>query len=97
MVTPAASADSATTPTDWIAVIRELGPSFSARAAGHDSQDDFVHENYDDLKRHRIFSAGIPVELGGGGASYAELCSLIRILAHYCGSTALALSMHTHQ
>jgi alkylation response protein AidB-like acyl-CoA dehydrogenase len=97
MVTHATSADSATTPTDWIAVIRELGPVFVTRAGGHDSQDDFVHENYADLKRHRIFSAGVPIELGGGGASHAELCALLRTLAHYCGSTALALSMHTHQ
>ena len=97
MVTHTASPDSGAARTDWTAVIHELGPSLMARVAGHDSQDDFVHENYADLKRHRVFSAGVPVELGGGGASLEELCSLLRVLAHYCGSTALALSMHTHQ
>src|SRR6185436_10811915 len=35
-------------------------------------------------------------ELGGGGASHAELCGMIRELARHCGSTALAFSMHTH-
>jgi hypothetical protein len=43
-----------------------------------------------------VFAAGVPSELGGGGASYTQLCELLRVLAHYSGSTALTLSMHTH-
>ena len=39
----------------------------------------------------------MPRELGGGGAEVAELADMLRILAHSCGSTALAFSMHTHQ
>jgi alkylation response protein AidB-like acyl-CoA dehydrogenase len=84
------------TRTDWVAVARELGPTFAARAAAHDANDSFVTHNYVELKQRRIFSAGVPIELGGGGASHAELCGLLRELAHACGSTALALSMHTH-
>jgi alkylation response protein AidB-like acyl-CoA dehydrogenase len=34
--------------------------------------------------------------LGGGGASHREVADILRILAQYCGSTALALSMHQH-
>ena len=41
-------------------------------------------------------SALVPSELGGGGASHGEVCQMLRELAHHCGSTALALSMHTH-
>ena len=41
-------------------------------------------------------SALVPSELGGGGASHGEACQLLREMAHHCGSTALALSMHTH-
>ena len=82
--------------TDWIAVVRELGPNFAARAAAHDANDSFVADNYAELKKHKLFSAGVPAELGGGGASHVELCTLLREMAHYCGSTALALSMHTH-
>jgi alkylation response protein AidB-like acyl-CoA dehydrogenase len=48
------------------------------------------------LKEHRVFSAGVPAELGGGGASHSELSAMLRELARSCGSTALALSMHTH-
>ena len=84
------------THTDWVAVVRDLGPTFAARAAAHDANDSFVADNYAELKQRKAFSAGVPAELGGGGASHAELCALLRDLAHACGSTALALSMHTH-
>jgi acyl-CoA dehydrogenase len=81
----------------WVAVVRQLGPAFAARAAAHDADDSFVGDNYKDLRAHRVFSAGVPAELGGGGASQAELSDVLRVLATYCSSTALALSMHTHQ
>jgi acyl-CoA dehydrogenase len=84
------------TRTDWIALACRLGTEFAPRAAAHDADDSFVAENFDILKQHSIFAAGIPQELGGGGASHAELGAFLRTLAHHCGSTALALSMHTH-
>ena len=82
---------------DWAALARELGPRFAARAAAHDAADSFVADNYRDLRERRVFSAGVPAELGGGGASHAELCAMLRVLGQHCGSTALALAMHTHQ
>jgi alkylation response protein AidB-like acyl-CoA dehydrogenase len=82
--------------TDWVALARELGPRFAERAAAHDAGDTFVTTNYAELRAHRVFSAGVPAELGGGGASHQELCAMLRTFAHYCSSTALALSMHTH-
>jgi alkylation response protein AidB-like acyl-CoA dehydrogenase len=91
----APSAERAATP-DWRAIPRDLGPGFAGRASSHDANDSFVAENYVELKAYGAFSAGVPVDLGGGGATHAELCALIRELAHSCGSTALALSMHTH-
>lgn len=81
---------------DWPALARELGPRFAARAASHDADDSFVAENYADLRERRVFSAGVPAELGGGDASYRELADMLRTLAQACSSTALALSMHTH-
>jgi alkylation response protein AidB-like acyl-CoA dehydrogenase len=80
----------------WRAIARELGPGFAARAETHDAKDAFVTENYVELKAYLAFSAGVPRDLGGGGASHAEVCALIREVAHSCGSTALALSMHMH-
>src|SRR5919197_1476579 len=79
-----------------IELVRKLGPGFASRAAGYDANDSFVAENYLELKAHKMFSIGVPAELGGRGASHAELCGLLREMGQYCGSTALALSMHAH-
>jgi alkylation response protein AidB-like acyl-CoA dehydrogenase len=85
-----------TTTQDWIGLANELGPAFAERAAEHDQDDSFVHKNYEELEARGVFAAGVPRELGGGDASLQDLCDLLRTLAHYCSSTALALSMHTH-
>lgn len=78
-------------------IARSLGPVFAARAAEGDDGDAFVAENYRDLRQSGLVEAGVPADLGGGGAEVRELCDMIRELAHHCGSTALAFSMHTHQ
>jgi acyl-CoA dehydrogenase len=83
--------------TDWVSLARELGKAFGARAAAVDEEDRFVAENYADLKASGLISAAVPEELDGAGASYAEMCEVVRELARHCGSTALAFSMHTHQ
>jgi alkylation response protein AidB-like acyl-CoA dehydrogenase len=80
----------------WTELAREIGPGFAARAAEHDENDAFVGANYGVLREHRVFSALVPVEFGGGGATHREVCAFLRELAHYCPSTALALSMHQH-
>lgn len=82
--------------TRWIELARQLGTGFAERAAAHDADGSFVAENYAALKQNKLFSVAVPTELGGGGASYGEICGLLGELAHSCGSTALALSMHTH-
>lgn len=79
------------------AALQELGPRFAARAVGADAQDRFVVENFAELKARGLVAAGVPEELGGLGASHAELCSMIQEIAYHCGSTGLAFSMHTHQ
>jgi alkylation response protein AidB-like acyl-CoA dehydrogenase len=82
---------------DLVALMHRLGPMFAARAARSDSEDLFVADNYVALKSHGVLTAGLPAELGGGGATHGELGEMLRALARYCGSTALALSMHAHQ
>jgi alkylation response protein AidB-like acyl-CoA dehydrogenase len=82
---------------DFVAVVKELGPRFAARAASVDENDLFVADNYVDLKNHGLISAAVPHGLGGGGASHLELGEMLRELGRHCGATALALSMHTHQ
>lgn len=81
----------------WQDIVAELAPRIAKRAAQVDADDTFVAENYADLKSTGLVAAGVPDELGGMGATHAELCEMLRRLAMACGSTALAFSMHTHQ
>lgn len=73
-----------------------LGPRFRERAPAQDASGHFVADNYRELAEHRFFSAAVPAELGGGGVSHRGIAEVLRELAHYCPSTALAFSMHTH-
>lgn len=82
--------------TDWVAQTHALGPQIAALAAEADANDGFVAESLALLKAAGFHTAAVPAELGGGGASLDELSAMLRALAGYCGSTALALAMHTH-
>lgn len=82
---------------DWRATLAALTPAFAGRAAQLDESDEFVAENYRELRASGLLAAGVPKELGGEGLELAELCDLLRTMAQACPSTALAFSMHTHQ
>ncbi len=82
--------------TNWKDLTHELGQKFAERAAQVDKSGEFVDENYAELKANRFFSAMIPEEFGGGGISHREMGEIIKTIATYCGSTALAFSMHQH-
>lgn len=83
--------------TDIVEVARRLAEEFSAEAAQFDESGAFVARNYDAIRASGLLKAAVPAELGGLGARYDQLCEMLRLLAKGCGSTALALSMHTHQ
>jgi len=82
--------------TDWARRVHDLGPQIAGRAAEADDTDAFVAESLALLKAEGFHTAAVPAELGGGGASLAELSATLRAVSTYCGSTALALAMHTH-
>jgi alkylation response protein AidB-like acyl-CoA dehydrogenase len=83
---------------DWRATLASLAPAFAERAAQLDeSGDEFVAENYRELKESGLYAAGVPRELGGEGLELEELCDMLRVMGRACSSTALAFSMHTHQ
>jgi alkylation response protein AidB-like acyl-CoA dehydrogenase len=81
---------------DLQALAQVIGPGFSHGADERDAGDVFVAEHYEVLKERRVFSALVPKDQGGGGATYGAMCAFLRQLAHYCPSTALALAMHQH-
>ncbi len=77
-------------------IVSTAGPELARNAAEHDRAGTFVDDSYETLKSAGFFRAGVPTELGGLGASLAELSFAHHDLARYCGSTSLASSMHTH-
>lgn len=79
-----------------VEIARDLGSAFAARAVTAD-EDKYVADNIAELKASGLVEAGVPAELGGGGASIDELAAMLHTLAYHCGSTALTFSMHTHQ
>ncbi len=76
---------------------QRMAAACARRADAVDRDETFVAEHYPAMKAAGLIDAAVPAELGGGGASLGELAEMLRILAHGCSSTALALSMHTHQ
>ena len=81
----------------WRAAVTDLAQRFAGRAAAADEDDQFVAENYAELKAAGLLAAGVPRELGGEGLELAELADMLRTIAKGCSSTGLAFSMHTHQ
>jgi alkylation response protein AidB-like acyl-CoA dehydrogenase len=75
----------------------QLGKVFASSAEQSDDTDSFVAENFKLLRSSGLVEAAVPRELGGGGATIDDLAQMLRTMARYCGSTALAFSMHTHQ
>lgn len=71
-------------------------PDFAKHARETDVKREFVSENYMALKKMKFFSALIPETLGGMGVTHKKMCNHLQTIARYCGSTALALSMHQH-
>ena len=85
-----------TASVNYTDLTHELGAAFASTAAQNDLEGTFVFDNYKKLKEHRYFSLMVPEEFGGAGLSHSQMCDVIRIMAQYCASTALAFSMHQH-
>jgi len=84
-------------PPSAIEIARQLGPVLAKRASETGDEDRYVADNFALLKTSGLIEAGVPHELGGGGADIDELAAMLRTLSYHCGSTGLAFSMHTHQ
>lgn len=82
--------------SDWLALAADLVPQIAEQADHNDRMGTFVHDSFELLRRHGFMSMLVPAEVGGGGASFAELTGVLATLAHGCPSTSLTLSMHSH-
>ncbi len=78
----------------FVPLAAELGADFATRAAQHDRDNTFVAENYDRMKASGYTRLAVPEALGGSGATMRQVVYAQAELAKYCGSTALAITMH---
>jgi alkylation response protein AidB-like acyl-CoA dehydrogenase len=81
---------------NWRSTLAELGPLLAEEGRRCDEMNQFVANNFAALRVRGFLELGVPVELGGAGLTRTELAEMLRTLARHCGSTALALAMHTH-
>ncbi|OMF38739.1 acyl-CoA dehydrogenase [Paenibacillus sp. FSL H8-0548] len=77
--------------------VEALAARFAERAAVHDLEGSFPHENFDDLKEAGYLKLTVPKEYGGEGISLHEMVALQERLAYGDGSTALAVGWHIGQ
>jgi alkylation response protein AidB-like acyl-CoA dehydrogenase len=96
--TPSATADVAgpASAEELVAWAASVGPRLAADAARHDIDGTWVADSFATLRDSGFLAAGVPIELGGLGASVAQLAAAQRELARHCSSTALASAMHVH-
>ena len=73
-----------------------VGAEIAGHAARHDAEGSFVDEGLECLRASGLLAIAVPTELGGAGATPRQVAMVQRELAHHCGSTALASSMHQH-
>lgn len=83
--------------SNWRELLPQIGPELEAVGRDCDRTGAFVSHNLDRLQALGFFALGVPEDLGGGGATLEDMAAMLRTLARYDGSTALTLSMHSHQ
>ena len=84
------------TEMDLVQRARAVGERIAEHACRHDIDGTFVEEGIALLRKDGLLALAVPTELGGMGATIREVAAFQRELAHHCGSTALATSMHQH-
>ena len=96
MTTTIETQDAQAREAELVAWAASLGPVLAEHAARHDDEGTWVAESYEHLRQNGLLALAVPTELGGMGATIRQTAMVMRELAHHCGSTALAMSMHQH-
>ncbi len=86
---------------DFGSTLRERGTAAARTAGEHsaavDAQGRFPQEAIAALKASRLMGAMLPVDLGGEGASLADVAEVCCLLGQHCASTAMVFAMHQIQ
>jgi acyl-CoA dehydrogenase len=80
---------------DLLDAARRIGAGVAGPAADAVDRDArFPHEAVAALREERMLGAFVPEELGGRGATIAELAAVCETLGRFCASTAMIYAMH---
>ena len=74
-------------------ILAALTKEFGERAAEHDRDASFPHENFARLQEHGLLALTVPASHGGGGANLATAARVIAAVARGEPATALVLTM----
>jgi len=78
-----------------VALAEDLAADFATRAARHDREGSFAHENVEALRRTGYLAAPVPLECGGMGVeSVHDLLVASTRLARGDASTTIGVNMH---
>lgn len=78
-----------------VGLAAELGQrSLAPRAALHDREASFPHDNYRDLREAGLLGLCVPESHGGLGADFFTHMLVVAELGRHCGATALTFNMH---
>src|SRR5438105_1014616 len=81
---------------ELVARMAELARTrFAPRAARHDAESSFPHENYRDLHAAGLLPLAVPRAYGGVGADPIAYVHALREMARGCSATALTFNMHS--
>jgi alkylation response protein AidB-like acyl-CoA dehydrogenase len=72
----------------FVGLAGELGRRFEPYVAEHDRNGSFAHEAFDILRESGYLALAVPTELGGMGASIAEVAMAQAEMARYDASTS---------
>lgn len=87
-----------TSPVQRLTAVRRIADEIAGPASALVDRDSrFPHEAIDALKKERLLSAFVPRELGGGGATVAELFAMCEVLGERCASASMVFGMHQIQ
>ncbi len=79
---------------DWVALAASLAERFAERAARHDREGSFPHENFTELREAGFMKLTVPRSHGGFELPLSGFVRVQEALAAGDGSTALSLNMH---
>lgn len=80
----------------WADAAAAVADRLAEQAARHDRDGSYVADEMELLRRDGFTSMLVPTELGGAGATYADVVAVLATLAHGDPASALTLSMHSH-